>query len=79
MSDDKKPCNCTESAPSGSSVDLTPQEVIKQLLVQRAGFVTRFEAGEEMVDVGIQFIDNVLSQMLPGYMPGKGCGCENQS
>jgi len=56
-------------------VGLTVEDTVKQLLQQRCDFSKQFAAGNQNVQVGIEFIDNILGQMVPGYAPPKGCGC----
>ncbi len=56
-------------------VEITVDHTVKELSKQRCEFVKQLEAGDQNVTVGIDFIDNMLSQLVPGYVPPKGCGC----
>jgi hypothetical protein len=54
---------------------LTAEFVIADLKRQRCEFVKQVEAGQPLVQASIDFIDNMLAQLVPGYVPAKGCGC----
>lgn len=56
-------------------VELTVESTVKELIKQRCEFSKQLEAGDSTVSVGIEFIDNMLGQMVPGYVPPSGCGC----
>ncbi len=54
---------------------LTKETAITDLVQQRCDFAKQLEAGDVMVQPGIDFIDNMLAQWVPGYVPPKGCSC----
>lgn len=53
---------------------------IADLRRQRCDFAKQAEAGNDLVQPSIDFIDNMLAQWVPGYTPpkGKGCCCEDK-
>lgn len=49
--------------------DITTAAAIESLLEQRRGFMEQALRGERHVLASIQFIDNVLGRLVPGYEP----------
>lgn len=77
----KMPCKCTqENGAKSISTDGVNQvqshaAMIDDLKRQRCEFAKIANEGNSHVLPSIDFIDNVLSQFIPDYIPPKGKGC----
>lgn len=55
---------------------LTRDSAIRNLVAQRKTFMAMIESGKQpLAQVSVDYIDNVLTQLVPGYKPGDCC-CE---
>lgn len=58
---------------------LSCQEAIAELRRQRCDYTKQVEAGQPLLQASIDFIDNMLSMLVPGYEPPKGkCCCKDK-
>mgnify|MGYP003553836000 CR=1 FL=1 len=55
------------------------ENAVKEFVTQRAQFASRVESGEQVLQVSVDFIDNMLSQLIPTYVPPKGHTCKCHS
>lgn len=55
------------------------QKAIAELRRQRCDYAKQVEAGQPLLQASIDFIDNMLAMLVPGYEPPKGkCCCEDR-
>jgi len=57
--------------------EITTANAIAELLKQREEYVLALASGDTLAGSIIEFIDNMLVQINPGYTPD--CGCEENN
>ena len=77
---ERKRCVCSQQRRDNGSEQATSQptskeDVINDLKRQRCEYVRHVNAGNVTFQPSIEFIDNMLAQLVSDYTPSKCCSC----